>query len=46
MKLLGKDIVRHLGRLLQYAPAVIAFFLALSSVGLFPQIRLPYPHIV
>ena len=30
MKFLEKDSVRHLGRILQYAPAVIAFFLALS----------------
>ena len=30
MKFLGKDAVRHLGRILQYAPAAIAFFLALS----------------
>ena len=30
MKFLGKDAVRHLGRILQYAPAAIAFFFALS----------------
>lgn len=30
VKFLGKDAVRHLGRILQYAPAAIAFFLALS----------------
>ena len=30
MKFLEKDSVRHLGRILQYAPAVMAFFLALS----------------
>ena len=30
MKILGKDIVRHLGRILQYVPVTIAFFLALS----------------
>ena len=27
MKFLGKDIVRHLGRILQYVPVAIAFFL-------------------
>lgn len=30
MKFLAKDIVRHLGRILQYVPVAIAFFLALS----------------
>lgn len=30
MKLLGKAAVRHLGRILQYAPVAIAFFFALS----------------
>ena len=30
MKFLGKDIVRQLGRILQYVPVAIAFFLALS----------------
>ena len=30
MKFLGKDIVRHLGQILQYVPVAIAFFLALS----------------
>ena len=30
MKFLGKDIVRHLGRILQYVPIAIAFFFALS----------------
>lgn len=30
MKFLGKDAARHIGRILQCAPAAIAFFLALS----------------
>ena len=30
MKFLGKDVVRYLGRVLQYAPVAIAFFFALS----------------
>ncbi len=30
MKVLGKDAVRPLGRILQYAPVAIAFFFALS----------------
>lgn len=30
MKILGKDIICHLGRILQYAPVAVAFFFALS----------------
>ena len=30
MKFLGEDVVRHLGRVLQFAPVIIAFFFALS----------------
>ena len=30
MKFLGEDVVRHLGRVLQFAPVAIAFFFALS----------------
>ena len=30
MKFLEKDVVRHLGRILQYAPVAIAFFFAIS----------------
>lgn len=30
MTILRKDIVRHLGRILQYAPVAVAFFFALS----------------
>ena len=30
MKFLGEDVVRHLGRVLQFAPVAMAFFFALS----------------